>query len=99
MRPATTKVSANTTTAMVKTMEVSARFHPNCFSSGATKTLQAYRVPRARFINNPPTTRHQRLMPGSMIACDSTCVWLVAIRGSPVLAVSVVRPSGEGRGG
>ena len=38
---ATTKVSAKTTTAMVKTIEVSARLQPNCFSGGATNTLQA----------------------------------------------------------
>src|ERR1035437_7594815 len=63
-RPATTNVSANTTTAMVNTLEVSALFQPNSFSSGATNTLQAYSVPRARFMDIPPTTRHQRLMPG-----------------------------------
>ena len=28
-------------TRMVNTMDVSARFHPNCFSKGATNTLQA----------------------------------------------------------
>ena len=44
--PATTKLSANTITAMVNTMEVSARFQPNWFSSGATNTLQ--RVKRAQ---------------------------------------------------
>src|ERR1017187_6136480 len=40
-RPATMNVRANTTTAMVNTIEVSARFHPNSFSSGATNTLHA----------------------------------------------------------
>src|ERR1019366_917776 len=95
MRPATTKVRANTTTAMVNAMEVCARFHPNCFSSGATNTLHAYRVPRARFIESPPTTRHQRLMPGCCIICDSTLFWLVAMVASPAvcLAVSVACPS------
>src|ERR1035441_2276022 len=85
MRPATTKVRANTTTAMVNAMEVCARFHPNCFSSGATNTLHAYRVPRARFIESPPTTRHQRLMPGCCIICDSTLFWLVAMVASPAV--------------
>ena len=33
--------SANTITAIVNTIEVSARVHPNRFSSGATNTLQA----------------------------------------------------------
>src|ERR1700757_3055211 len=56
------KVKANTTTAMVSTFEVCARFQPNCFSNGATNMLQAYNVPRARFIDMPPITRHQRLM-------------------------------------
>src|SRR5579864_74464 len=65
MRPATTKLRANTTTAIVNTMEVSARFQPNCFSSGATKTLQAYRVPSAKFMETPPNTRHHRLIPYS----------------------------------
>src|ERR1039457_2597122 len=85
MRPATTKVRANTTTAMVNAMEVCARFHPNCFSSGATNTLHAYRGPRARFIESPPTTRHQRLMPGCCIICDSTLFWLVAMVASPAV--------------
>ena len=62
-RPATMKLSANTTTAMVNTIEVSARFHPNSFSNGATNTLHAYRVPSAMFIISPPKTRHQRFMP------------------------------------
>ena len=43
-------------------LDVSARFQPNSFSRGATKTLQAYSEPRARFIKSPPTTRHHRLM-------------------------------------
>src|SRR6266849_6012389 len=63
-RPATIKESAKTTTAMVNTLEVSTRFQPNSFSNGATNTLQAYSVPRARFIDSPPTTRHQRLIWG-----------------------------------
>src|ERR1035437_11148734 len=70
-RPAATNVSANTTTAMVNTLEVSARFQPNSFSSGATNTLQAYSEPSARFMESPPTTRHQRLMPGAP-ALDAT---------------------------
>src|SRR5437867_3190940 len=62
-RPARTKESANTNTAMLKIQnEISARFHPNSFSSGATNTLKPYRAPRARFMASPPTTRHQRLM-------------------------------------
>ena len=40
-RPATMNASANTTIAIVKVHEVCYRFQPNCFSSGATKTLQA----------------------------------------------------------
>ena len=56
-------VSAKTTTAMVNTIEVSARFHLNSFSNGATNTLQAYSEPSARFMETPPTTRHQRLIP------------------------------------
>ncbi len=40
-RPAMMKEIANTTTAHVNTWEVSARFQPNSFSRGATKTLQA----------------------------------------------------------
>ncbi len=40
-RPARMKEMANTTTAQVNTWEVSARFQPNSFSRGATKTLQA----------------------------------------------------------
>src|SRR5208282_1781112 len=63
-RPATMNVSAKTTTAMVNTIEVSARFHLNSFSNGATNTLQAYSEPSARFMDTPPTTRHQRLMLG-----------------------------------
>src|SRR6266852_8706022 len=62
---------ANTTTAMVNTLEVCARFHPNCFSSGATNTLHAYSDPSARFIESPPTTLHHRLRPsagGSFVA-------------------------------
>ena len=47
---------------MVNTIDVSARFQWNSFSSGATKTLHAYNDPKARFIDMPPTTRHQRLM-------------------------------------
>ncbi len=39
--PAMMKLSAKTTTAQVKTRDVSARFQPNSFSRGATKTLQA----------------------------------------------------------
>ena len=41
MLPATTKPSASITTAIVKTIDVSARVHPNCFSRGVTNTLQA----------------------------------------------------------
>src|SRR5690242_20337987 len=48
---------------MVKTIEVSARFQPNCCSSGATNTLHAYSAPSARFIESPPITRHQRFSP------------------------------------
>src|SRR5208282_5992789 len=59
-RPATMNVSANTTTAMMNTLEVSARFQWNSFSSGATNTLQAYSEPSARFMETPPTTCHQR---------------------------------------
>src|SRR5208283_3916821 len=62
-RPATMNVSAKTTTAIMNTLEVSARFQWNSFSNGATKTLQAYSEPSARFMDTPPTTRHQRLMP------------------------------------
>jgi hypothetical protein len=61
-RPAMMKERAKTTTAQVNTWDVSARFQPNSFSRGATKTLQAYSEPRARFIKTPPTTRHHRLM-------------------------------------
>ncbi len=53
-------VSAKTTTAMMNTLEVSARFQWNSFSSGATNTLQAYSEPSARFMDTPPTTCHQR---------------------------------------
>src|SRR5882724_2489850 len=56
------KLSANMIAAMVNTIDVSARFHPNLDSSGATNTLHPYSVPSARFIDRPPTTRHQRLM-------------------------------------
>src|SRR5437762_8320683 len=68
--PATTKLRANTITAIVNTIDVSARFHPNRASSGATKTLHAYSVPRARFIDNPPTTRHQR----PIVLCSFDCI-------------------------
>src|SRR6202166_3156546 len=54
--------AANITAANVKTVEVCARLQPNSFSSGATKTLQAYSVPSARFIERPPARRHQRLI-------------------------------------
>src|SRR5438128_7761615 len=64
MRPAMTKVSAKTITATVNTRDVSARFHPNCDSRGATNTLHAYSVPNATFIESAPATRHQRLRPG-----------------------------------
>ncbi len=40
-RPARMKAMAKTTTAHVNTSDVSARFQPNSFSRGATKTLQA----------------------------------------------------------
>ena len=40
-RPARMNVSPNIKTKMVNTIEVSARFHPNSFSSGATKMLHA----------------------------------------------------------
>ena len=40
-RPAMMNAMANTKTAHAKTLEVSARFQPNSFSRGATKTLQA----------------------------------------------------------
>src|SRR5271166_2781602 len=32
--------------------------------------LQAYKVPKARFIESPPTTRHQRLNPVLPISTD-----------------------------
>src|SRR5271157_3996421 len=56
---------------MVNTIEVSARFHLNSFSNGATNTLQAYSEPSAKFMDTPPTTRHQRLMP-RVPASDAT---------------------------
>ena len=61
-RPATMNESAKQTMAIVKTHEVSARVHPNSFSSGSTKTLQAYNDPSARFIRMPPTTGSQRFI-------------------------------------
>src|SRR5512140_1301675 len=64
-RPAKMNESAKTMTAHPKTLDVSARFQPNSFSSGATNTLHAYREPSARFISNPPTTRHHRLIVSS----------------------------------
>src|SRR5581483_7380895 len=50
-------------------MEVSARFHPNRLSRGATKTLRPYSGPNARFIESPPATRHHRLIPRSAVEC------------------------------
>src|ERR1039458_7352469 len=46
-------------------------------------------------MESPPTTRHQRLMPGCSIICESTCIGLVAMVASPAvwLAVSVACPS------
>src|ERR1035438_5875556 len=46
-------------------------------------------------MESPPTTRHQRLMPGCSIICESTCIGLVAMIASPAiwLAVSVACPS------
>src|SRR5208282_1479743 len=70
-RPATMNVSAKTTTAIMNTLEVSARFQWNSFSNGATKTLQAYSEPSARFMDTPPTTRHQRLIPRAPVS-DAT---------------------------
>src|SRR5258708_25896070 len=46
-RPAPMNESANTTTAIVKIVEGSARFHPNSFSRCPTNTLQAYSEPPA----------------------------------------------------
>src|SRR5436190_4964918 len=58
-----TKLRAKTITAIVNTIDVSACFHPKRLSSGATNTLHPYSVPSARFIDSPPATRHQRLIP------------------------------------
>src|ERR1035437_10280897 len=46
-------------------------------------------------MESPPTTRHQRLMPGCSIICESTCIGLVAMVASPAVwrAVSVAGPS------
>src|SRR5580658_9761636 len=60
--PARGSVAANITTARVKTVEVWARLQPNSCSSGATKTLQPYSVPKARVIKVPPNRRHQGLI-------------------------------------
>src|SRR5260370_8084137 len=44
-RPAPMNESANTPTALVKIVEVSARFHPNSSSTGPTYTLHAITHP------------------------------------------------------
>src|ERR1051325_3977852 len=61
-RPARIKLSAKTETAILNVVEVCERVQWKSFSSGATKTLQPYRVPNAIFMERPPITRHQRLV-------------------------------------
>src|ERR1043166_9623311 len=59
-RPVTPNEVPKTKIATVKIHDVCARFHPNSFSSGATKILHAYNDPSERFISHAPTTRSQR---------------------------------------
>src|SRR6266496_3552862 len=61
-RPATINDRAKVVTATVNVVEVWERVQWNSFSSGATNTLQPYKVPRAMFMDSPPMTRHQRLI-------------------------------------
>src|SRR5262245_43913677 len=58
--------AANVTIAIVKVQDVCARVQPNSRSSGSTKTLHAYSVPSARFMQTPPTTGSHRFM-GSLL--------------------------------
>ena len=84
---------------MVNTIEVSARFHPNSFSSGATKTLHAYRVPRAMFIIKPPNTRHQRFKPWMLpLSIDSVGLAGAAIAMSYLPFLSSCGAQATGRG-
>ena len=73
IRPATINVAAKHRTAIVYTHDVSVRDQPNSFSSGRTKTLQAYNDPSARFIRIPPNTGSHRLviMAGDYAIVDS----------------------------
>src|ERR1039458_7458844 len=72
-RPATMNVRANTTTAMVKVHVKSGSLcmlNSRSLLSSGTNKLQAYSVPKARFIERPPTTRHQRFNPVLPISID-----------------------------
>src|SRR5208283_2396093 len=87
-RPATMNVRANTTTAMVKVHVKSGSLYilnSGSLPSSGTNKLQAYSVPRARFIESPPTTRHQRFNPVLPISTESALLDVVALIERPPL--------------
>src|ERR1019366_6910837 len=88
-------VKAKTTTAIVKVNVKSGSLYilnSGSLPSSGTNKLQAYKLPRAMFIDIPPTTRHQRFNPVLPVSTELTPAVAKAISISPFLPSKKLLP-------